>query len=77
MTSRWVECLEPNNAIYGIDPPAPRSCYDEYNGVEEELHRSEDVYKRLFKNSLGLICAHHIDGVRCGQPNVKYRSRVS
>jgi PAS domain S-box-containing protein len=58
-----LECLEPSKAIFGMEPPAPGSFYDEYKRVEAELHRSEDRYKRLFQNSLGLICTHDIDGV--------------
>jgi len=58
-----LECLEPSKAIFFMDPPAPSSFYDEYKRVEAELHRSEDRYKRLFENSLGLICTHDIDGV--------------
>jgi PAS domain S-box-containing protein len=58
-----LECLEPSKSVFGMDPPAPGSFYDEYKRVEAELHRSEDRYKRLFENSLGLICTHDIDGV--------------
>jgi PAS domain S-box-containing protein len=46
-----------------MDPPLIGSFYDEYKRVAAELHRSEDRYKGLFENSLGLICTHDMQGV--------------
>jgi PAS domain S-box-containing protein len=57
-----LECIDPDKFIFGLVPPSIGSFYDEYRRVEAELHRSEDRYKSLFENSLGLICIHDIQG---------------
>lgn len=58
-----LECLEGNKSIFGLEPPAVGSFYDEYKRVEAQLRRSERRYQSLFENSLGLICTHDMDGV--------------
>jgi PAS domain S-box-containing protein len=58
-----LECIDSSISIFGIAPPSVGSFYDEYKRVEAELHRSEDRYRRLFQNSLGLICTHDMQGV--------------
>jgi len=58
-----LECIESEKAIFGIAPLNDTSFYDEYKRVEAELHRSEDRYRNLFENSLGLICTHDMDGI--------------
>jgi PAS domain S-box-containing protein len=58
-----LHCLDPDQSIFGIQSPAAGSFFDEYRRVEAELHRSEDRYRRLFENSLGLICTHDLNGV--------------
>jgi PAS domain S-box-containing protein len=57
-----LECVDRDKSIFGMDPPLG-SFYDEYRRVEAELHRSEDRYRSLFENSLGLICTHDLQGV--------------
>jgi PAS domain S-box-containing protein len=57
-----LRCLDPGQSIFGIQSPAAGSFLDEYRRVEAELHRSEDRYRRLFENSLGLICTHDLKG---------------
>jgi PAS domain S-box-containing protein len=57
-----LECLEHDKSPFGIDPPRVGQFYDEYKRVEAELHRSDDRYKHLFENSLGLICTHDLQG---------------
>jgi PAS domain S-box-containing protein len=58
-----LECIESDKSIFGIPPPAKGSFYDEYKRVEAELHRTQDRYKSLFENTLGLICTHDLNGV--------------
>jgi PAS domain S-box-containing protein len=58
-----LECIDRNKSIFGIEPPAPGLFFDEYKRVEAELHRSEDRYRRVVENSLGLICTHNLSGV--------------
>jgi len=58
-----LECIDRGKSIFGITAPSTDSFYDEYRRVEAELHRSEDRYKSLFENSLGLICTHDLEGV--------------
>lgn len=57
-----LESLDREKSIFGLELPQPGSFYDEYRRVEAELHRSEDRYRSLFENSLGLICTHDLDG---------------
>jgi PAS domain S-box-containing protein len=57
-----LHCLDADQSIFGIQSPAAGSFFDEYRRVEAELHRSEDRYRRLFENSLGLICTHDLNG---------------
>lgn len=57
-----LHCIDPDKAIFGLEAPAAGSFFDEYRRVEAELHRSEDRYRRLFENSLGLICTHDMQG---------------
>jgi PAS domain S-box-containing protein len=58
-----LECVDRDKSIFGIEPPTPGSFYDEYKRVEAELHRSQDRYRSLVENSLGLICTHDMSGV--------------
>lgn len=57
-----LECVDRDKCIFGVTPPETGSFYDEYKRVEAELHRSEDRYRSLFENSLGLICTHDMQG---------------
>lgn len=58
-----LECVDTDQSIFGIEPPAHGHFYDEYKRVAAELHRVQDRYKTLFENSLGLICTHDMKGV--------------
>ncbi|MGB6474103.1 MAG: PAS domain-containing protein [Candidatus Sulfotelmatobacter sp.] len=58
-----LECVERDKFIFGIEPSAPGLFYDEYKRVEAELHRSQDRYRSVVENSLGLICTHDPSGV--------------
>lgn len=58
-----LECIDAGKNIFGIEPPLTGSFYDEYKRVEAELQRSQDRYRRLFENSLGLICIHDPGGI--------------
>jgi len=58
-----LECIDLEKSIFGIEPPRPGSFYDEYKRVEAELHRTQDRYRSLVENSLGLICTHDMSGV--------------
>jgi PAS domain S-box-containing protein len=58
-----LECIDSSKNIFGMEAPQTGSFHDEYKRVEAELQRSEDRYKRLFENSLGLICIHDPQGV--------------
>jgi PAS domain S-box-containing protein len=57
-----LECVDGNKFIFGIEPPSPSLFYDEYRRVEAELHRSQDRYRSLVENSLGLIWTHDMSG---------------
>ena len=57
-----LECIEGVKSIFGMLPPAKGAFYDEYKRVEAELHRTQDRYKSLFENTLGLICTHDLNG---------------
>jgi PAS domain S-box-containing protein len=56
--------LEWDSHIFGIEPTMPGSFSDQYNRMEAELHRSEDRYRSLFENSLGMIYSHDMQGLR-------------
>jgi PAS domain S-box-containing protein len=58
-----LECLDRNKSIFGIELPPPGLFYDEYKRVEAELHRSQNRYRSIVENSLGLICTHDMYGV--------------
>ncbi len=58
-----LECLDRSKFIFGIAPSGPGLFYDEYKRVEAELHRSQDRYRSVVENSLGLICTHDMSGV--------------
>jgi len=58
-----LECVDGNKFIFGVEPPSPGLFYDEYRRVEVELHRSQDRYRSVVENSLGLICTHDLSGV--------------
>jgi PAS domain S-box-containing protein len=58
-----LECIERNKFIFGIEPSEPGLFYDEYKRVEAELHRSQDRYRSVVENSLGLIFTHDMSGV--------------
>ncbi len=58
-----LESVDRDKSIFGIESPRPGSFYDEYKRVEAELHRSQDRYRNLVENSLGLICTHDLSGV--------------
>jgi len=58
-----LECIDRNKFIFGIEPSGPGLFFDEYKRVEAELHRSQDRYRRVVENSLGLICTHDMSGV--------------
>jgi PAS domain S-box-containing protein len=57
-----LECIDLDKSIFGIEPPPHGHFYDEYKRVEAELQRTQDRYKDLFENSLGLICTHDLQG---------------
>jgi PAS domain S-box-containing protein len=58
-----LQCIDAGKNIFGLEAPQAGSFYDEYKRVEAELQRSENRYRRLFENSLGLICIHDPQGV--------------
>jgi PAS domain S-box-containing protein len=58
-----LECVDRHKFIFGIKPSNPGLFYDEYIRVEAELHRSQDRYRSVVENSLGLICTHDMSGV--------------
>lgn len=58
-----LECLDRNKSIFGIEPPPLGLFYDEYKRVEAELHRSQNRYRSVVENSLGLIFTHDMFGV--------------
>lgn len=58
-----LECLDRGKFIFGIEPSGPGLFFDEYKRVEAELHRSQDRYRSVVENSLGLICTHDMSGV--------------
>lgn len=57
-----LECMDKDKFIFGIQPSGPGQFYDEYKRVEAELHRSQDRYRSVVENSLGLICTHNMSG---------------
>jgi len=58
-----LECLDRSKFIFGIEPSGPGLFFDEYKRIEAELHRSQDRYRSVVENSLGLICTHDMSGV--------------
>jgi PAS domain S-box-containing protein len=58
-----LECVDKDKFIFGIQPSGPDLFYDEYKRVEAELHRSQDRYRSVVENSLGLICTHNMFGI--------------
>jgi PAS domain S-box-containing protein len=58
-----LECLDRDKSIFDIEPPPPGLFYDEYKRVEAELHRSQNRYRSVVENSLGLMCTHDMSGV--------------
>ena len=58
-----LECVDKDKFIFGIRPSGPGLFYDEYKRVEAELHRSQDRYRSVVENSLGLICTHNMFGI--------------
>jgi PAS domain S-box-containing protein len=58
-----LECVDKDKFIFGIQPSGPDLFYDEYKRVETELHRSQDRYRSVVENSLGLICTHNMFGI--------------
>lgn len=57
-----LKCNELDKSIFGLQIPTPGTFYDEYRRIEGELQRTEQRYRSLFENSLGLICTHDLDG---------------
>jgi PAS domain S-box-containing protein len=58
-----LECIDRSKFIFDIRPSGPDLFFDEYKRVEAELHRSQDRYRSVVENSLGLICTHDMSGV--------------
>lgn len=55
--------LDLDKFIFGVQPAAPGSFYDEYNRIEAELHRSQERYRSLFENSVAMIYTHDMQGL--------------